>query len=75
MDNSIAHQIIHCVVVFPTRYAPHFTIPCVVSVFINVDDIEAETGSYMDVPYPNMGLIDDDHELSKPRNQPRNRLQ
>ncbi|WAQ99156.1 TPTE2-like protein [Mya arenaria] len=43
-------------------------------VFIEMDDMEPETGSYMDQPYPNMGLIDDSHELNKPRNLPENRL-
>ena len=40
-----------------------------------MDDIDIETGSYNDQEYPNMGLITDDHELSKPRNQPTNKLQ
>ena len=34
-----------------------------------------DTIEYMDGQYPNMGLIDDDHELSKPRNKPESRLQ
>jgi hypothetical protein len=38
------------------------------------DDVSV-TGSYIERLYPNMGLIDDEHELNKPRTQPESRLQ
>lgn len=38
------------------------------------DDDISMTGSEMEKMYPNMGVIDDEHELSKPRNRPESRL-
>lgn len=38
------------------------------------DDTVSVTGSYIERMYPNMGLIDDEHELAKPRNNPESRL-
>ena len=51
-----------------------------VTVYIEMDqnddgDDVSVTGSYIERMYPNMGLIDDDHELNKPRTQPESRLQ
>ncbi|KAL4229892.1 Phosphatidylinositol 3 [Mactra antiquata] len=45
-----------------------------IKVDIETDDGDSDTGSYMERFYPNMGLIHDEHELSKPRNRPESRL-
>ncbi|XP_052277815.1 phosphatidylinositol 3,4,5-trisphosphate 3-phosphatase TPTE2-like isoform X2 [Dreissena polymorpha] len=39
-------------------------------IYIEMDDLAIEAGSYMEEPYPNMGLIHSEHELNKPRNTP-----
>ncbi|XP_053400350.1 phosphatidylinositol 3,4,5-trisphosphate 3-phosphatase TPTE2-like [Mercenaria mercenaria] len=49
-----------------------------VKVYIEMDNADDDdvsvTGSYIERMYPNMGLIDDEHELSKPRTTPESRL-